>query len=286
MEYLAALGRAHVVVLHLPFGLLAGLVLLELLALRPGGAVLRPALRALLWLLCAVSALAASTGFILSREPGYTSPIVERHMWLGLAFAGLTLVAAVLHERWLSKLPRPTATPRPDHAPAAPASVARTALLYRLALLACIGLLFPTGHLGGTLTHGEDFLFEPLLTRPTDRRAAAGPTTTAAAPAADMFATSVLPTFESHCYACHGPTRSRGKLALHTPEGIRAGGESGPVIVPGDPAASEMLRRLRLPLDDLDHMPPEGKPQPTPQQIAAIEAWIAAGAPLPPGGRD
>src|SRR5262249_46221541 len=43
---------------------------------------------------------------------------------------------------------------------------------------------------------------------------------------------------------------------------------------------SEMLRRLKLPADDDDHMPPSEKPQPTAEEIAAIEKWIAAGAPL------
>jgi YHS domain-containing protein len=39
-----------------------------------------------------------------------------------------------------------------------------------------------------------------------------------------------------------------------------------------------MIRRLRLPLEDEDHMPPEGKPQPTERDIALIEWWVNAGA--------
>ena len=57
------------------------------------------------------------------------------------------------------------------------------------------------------------------------------------------------------------------------------GGQSGPVIVPGQAAQSELLRRVRLPLDDQDHMPPEGKPQPAPEDLALLEWWVEAGAP-------
>jgi hypothetical protein len=34
-----------------------------------------------------------------------------------------------------------------------------------------------------------------------------------------------------------------------------------------------------LPLNDDDLMPPEGKPQPTPAEIAALKWWIDCGAP-------
>src|SRR5882762_8714502 len=41
-----------------------------------------------------------------------------------------------------------------------------------------------------------------------------------------------------------------------------------------------MLRRCQLPADDEDHMPPAEKPQPTAADVAALRAWIAAGAPF------
>jgi len=39
-----------------------------------------------------------------------------------------------------------------------------------------------------------------------------------------------------------------------------------------------MIKRLRLPAGDEDHMPPEGKPQPSADQIALLQWWIDAGA--------
>jgi mono/diheme cytochrome c family protein len=94
------------------------------------------------------------------------------------------------------------------------------------------------------------------------------------------YATVVRPIFESRCIGCHGAEKQKGKLRLDLPDSIRAGGEDGPVFVAGKPAESEILRRLRLPLDDEDHMPPKDKLQPGADEIRALEAWIGAGAPF------
>jgi hypothetical protein len=93
-----------------------------------------------------------------------------------------------------------------------------------------------------------------------------------------------MPILEAKCLSCHGQTKQKGGLALDTREGILKGGETGPALVLGKPAESELIRRLKLPLDDIDHMPPEGKPQPEADQIRALEAWIAAGAPFDGSG--
>jgi hypothetical protein len=58
------------------------------------------------------------------------------------------------------------------------------------------------------------------------------------------------------------------------------GGKDGPVIIPGNEEKSEMAKRLSLPREDDDHMPPKEKPQPTEQEIALIHWWIAAGGAL------
>ena len=67
-------------------------------------------------------------------------------------------------------------------------------------------------------------------------------------------------------------------VLMTTPEGLQAGGENGAVFVPGKPEESPMLQRCLLPEDHDDHMPPEGKPQPTAAELEALRAWIAAGA--------
>jgi hypothetical protein len=61
---------------------------------------------------------------------------------------------------------------------------------------------------------------------------------------------------------------------------LMKGGKDGPVIMPGNAAKSEITKRLSLPRNDDDHMPPKEKPQPTEQEIALIHWWIASGAPF------
>jgi hypothetical protein len=56
------------------------------------------------------------------------------------------------------------------------------------------------------------------------------------------------------------------------------GGKDGPVIIAGNVEKSEMAKRLSLPREDDDHMPPKEKPQPTEQEIALIHWWIKSGA--------
>lgn len=97
--------------------------------------------------------------------------------------------------------------------------------------------------------------------------------------AAKTFHGKVLPILREHCFRCHGE-KDKGGLKLNTREAaLRAGDSEIPSIVPHDPAASELLKRVRS--EDEDHvMPPTGK-RLTQEQVALLEAWIRDGAPWP-----
>jgi hypothetical protein len=104
----------------------------------------------------------------------------------------------------------------------------------------------------------------------------AGATASAATPTA--YEQFVAPILNARCVQCHGEHKQKGKLALHTWAAFAKGGEAGPVFVASQPAASEILTRLRLPLDEEEHMPPHDELQPAAAEIALLERWIAAGA--------
>ncbi|MFM1822509.1 MAG: hypothetical protein RI967_775 [Planctomycetota bacterium] len=110
--------------------------------------------------------------------------------------------------------------------------------------------------------------------------AAAMPVGLAAAGEATVdFDREVRPVLTAKCLACHGPdaeAREAG-LRLDTFEGATALLRSGKrAIVPGDPAASELLVRTAA-HDPDDRMPPTGEPLSAAER-AAIERWIEEGA--------
>lgn len=99
--------------------------------------------------------------------------------------------------------------------------------------------------------------------------------------AAIDFATQVQPILSGSCYACHGPdtAANKGGLRLDQRDLALHGGDTGPAIVPGDPASSLMIARLGLPLEDDEHMPPSHKKKPlTKAQRQTLTTWIKEGA--------
>ncbi|MBM3824080.1 MAG: DUF1553 domain-containing protein, partial [Verrucomicrobia bacterium] len=94
------------------------------------------------------------------------------------------------------------------------------------------------------------------------------------------FNRDIRPILADACYACHGPDGNTRKadLRLDHAEGAARIKEGRQAIVPGNPQASELLRRLRTEDPD-DAMPPvkTGKKL-TAAQIDLIEQWIKAGA--------
>ncbi len=95
----------------------------------------------------------------------------------------------------------------------------------------------------------------------------------AASPPAVTFEHDVRPILKTYCFDCHGSEETlRGKLDVRLKRFLLRGGQAGPAIVPGRPADSLLLKRLRT-----GAMPPTEKKVP-PEQIAVVERWIASGA--------
>ncbi len=96
---------------------------------------------------------------------------------------------------------------------------------------------------------------------------------------APLFSGVIQKVFDSTCLSCHTADKKRGKLEMTSLELITKGGGSElPGIVPGQSGESEIFKRMALPVDHDDHMPPSDKPQPKPEEIALIKWWIDAGA--------
>jgi len=95
-----------------------------------------------------------------------------------------------------------------------------------------------------------------------------------------FFRERIYPLLEQNCFECHGPaaTRLRGGLYLNGSAALLRGGDSGPALVPGDAEASLLVQAVRRADPDLS-MPPRRVL--APEDVAAIERWVALGAPWP-----
>ena len=98
------------------------------------------------------------------------------------------------------------------------------------------------------------------------------------------FRKEVLPILQDRCIECHkAPYEQNGKLkepkaGLRLDGGahILHGSDDGKVIAPNHPSESPLYKRITLPSDDDDVMPPKGDPLTTSQQ-EVIRKWIAQG---------
>lgn len=87
-------------------------------------------------------------------------------------------------------------------------------------------------------------------------------------------AKAALRVLRDECLGCHKPGKAKGGLLLTNREKMLAGGDSGAAVVPGK-AEESPIYQLALEKGD-PHMPP--KKQLSTAQVAALKAWIDAGA--------
>ena len=97
----------------------------------------------------------------------------------------------------------------------------------------------------------------------------------------EFFENKIRPVLANHCYKCHSQKaeKVKGGLTLDTREAVLAGGNSGPVIVPGNPDKSPLIEAVRYANPDLQ-MPPKGEKL-SEAQVADLVAWVKMGAPDP-----
>jgi len=249
MNFSELIGHFHPLLVHLPIGILLIAALFQLLALRPKYASMHAAISiALFWgMISAI--LSCISGYFLSLSGDYDDELIDTHTWFAIATASISIIAYFFN-RWENEFAK-------------------------WVILLMVPLIFITGHLGGSLTHGSDYLTKGFSKDSTAEKEIK--------PIADVqeakaYADIIQPIFESKCYGCHNKSKKKGKLRLDEPEFILKGGKDGEVIKPGNADGSDMMKRLLLPRNEEDHMPPKEKPQLKDNEIALIHWWIATGA--------
>ena len=249
------IGRLHPLILHFPIVLIILALLFEVAGrfyrFKAGDSTVMVILIA-----AAISAfISVAAGFFLFASGDYSGNLMERHFWAG-AITG----AAIFFTLGLFYLYRTSARFYP---------------LYLGALLISNISVAYASHLGGSITHGQDYLTEHLefvmhSFDGTEQKAESEML---------VFEDMLSPVFEAKCMSCHNEQRAKGNFIMRSYEDILKAGESGePSVTPGDPMKSEVFKRVTLPEDHADRMPPEGKTPMTTAEIALLKFWIDAGA--------
>lgn len=237
------LGRLHLIFLHFPIGLLVVACVFGAWGHWKADTRHRDAVYYSLFLGALAATLSAGFGWMLAQDGGYEALLLQRHQWLGFATAGLAWVAWFLRENRL--------------------------FLPFLSLTTVVMIL--AGHFGGTLTHGENYLTNPPS---TSKAAAANLQQQGDSATIESRAQAIL---TEKCVKCHNPAKKKGALLLDSPEGIRKGGKHGPCVVAGNPDSSRIIQRILLPVHEEAHMPPKGRQQLTPDEIAVLKDWVLKG---------
>jgi hypothetical protein len=95
-----------------------------------------------------------------------------------------------------------------------------------------------------------------------------------------LFGRDIAPVLVANCMECHDDTRKRGGLSMMTPAKLTTGGETGPVIQPGKPEESLLVRHIR---GDEQPQMPNGRRPLAESTIETIAQWVSAGSKLDDG---
>ena len=241
------IGHFHPILVHLPIGMLLLALLLQWLSRKEKYSLLQPAVP-IAFLSGSIGAvLSCITGWLLSLGGEYDETILWYHQWMGIGVALISLIGYYL-------LLKP-----------------KRSILQWLCVVLFVQIMV-TGHLGGTLTHGDGYLTKGLFAFAKDSVEVKKVVTNAQE--AQVYADVIQPILQQKCYGCHAEAKQKGGLRLDAKEWILKGGKEGRVVIAGNPDASELYIRVKTdPLEE-KHMPPKGKPQLTEQEMLLLHWWI------------
>ena len=258
--FLTFIGRLHPLIVHLPIGFILLALLIEFY--KKYFKESEKFLKFILFWTIISGFFSLISGYLQYQQEGYLWETVQGHFYFGILTLLLSLGFYFFLQRqvFLIQFPR---------------------LFFSLGLL--VSLLL-TGHLGGSITHGEDHLTKPLkelsstlfMDESTEFEFQLKEENFRDQP---MYASVIAPILSQKCISCHNPKKTKGELQMHTYQALQIGGKNGSLINYEDPKQSELFLRIHLPKEDKKHMPPKSKKQLTKAEIKIISHWIEIGAP-------
>lgn len=250
-------GRFHPLLVHLPIGFLLMAILMEWYQ-RFRRKKKLSGLISYAWLLSGIGgALAAFCGWWLGETGLYVEGDLFWHRWIGIGIVVLSFVGW-----WLKKQPE-------NH----------KRIIHQGLNILMIALITFEGHLGGNLTHGEEYLFEyaPEPIRNLMLGEKEEMVDLSKSDSVMVYNDLVKPILEQKCFACHDNNVQRGGLNMANVDSLQIGGDGGPAFLASNVIESELFRRVTLPQKNIKFMPPVGDPL-TYDEIKIVEWWIEQGS--------
>ena len=253
-QFLIFPGRFHPLILHFPIVLILTTTAFVLMGFFNPIFKKPLIITSLLWASVLFSFIAIFAGYLLFVSEGYSGDLVSNHLY-GALVTGISIsICLIIYDSNQNGI------------------LSSKYGFYLMLGLANLSLAY-TSHLGGSLTHGEDFLTAPLKALLPAKIIDKAPEEML------VFGDMVSTVLETKCVSCHNENKSKGDLLLNSYEAVFAAGKSEKyAVVAGDTSKSELITRVLLPEDHDDRMPPDGKPGLTENEISLLNFWITSGA--------
>jgi uncharacterized membrane protein len=242
-------GRLHPLVVHLPIGFLILAAVMDLASYLKRFENLKDSVPFVLFLGGLAASFACLLGWLLSTTGDYNANILEKHKYTGIATAALSFFLFYITTPHFKRF---------IHLPSK---------IFSILMIGLMGLMSFSGHQGGNLTHGADYLSLKVLTK----KKRIPPATV---DEAFVYEDVIEPMLEKRCSQCHSGSKIKGELKMESLADLLKGGKNGPAITPNDLHKSELFHRITLEPTDEDFMPSDGKTPLTKNEVEILKWWI------------
>lgn len=245
-------GHLHPLLVHLPIGFLLLAMLFELASHARRYQHLKSAVPLTLFFGFLSAGIACICGYSLSLTGDYDYRQLSYHKTAGIAVA---IVSGFLFLMTTSQFVKKFSIHRK---------------VFSVLMVGLFALTSYTGHQGGSLTHGSDYLSLNLLTQQKLVKPAS-------VEEALLFEHVIQPLLDKRCAQCHRGGKLKGKLSVQSLPHLLKGGKSGPAVVGGKLDESELYKRISLDPSHEKFMPADGKMPLTKGETAILIWWIEKG---------
>ncbi len=257
---LDAFGRFHPLVVHFPIVLILVTAIFEWLEGHSQSHHIQRILSSLYSLSLASSLLALLVGYLLYQNGDYEGAYISKHFWSGVILTILVIWSRLFRRAYLDR------------------KKWRVRQVYRALIFAAFFGVVYTSHLGGSITHGPEYLTEPIDKMIYQQRISQ--TSALKEPASlNIYSDIIQPIFKAKCIKCHNDAKTKGGYNMTSLAQLKKGGKSEKRGVVADSLnESELFVRVSLPEDHADFMPPDGKTPLDEDELNLIAWWINSGA--------